>query len=1139
MQQASEYRIRRILDEVGRGSSLESALGLIADAVIAESGVPVCKIWVVKRGDICDRCPLAESCSNRQMCMHMVAASGADLAREFPRIPLAVFNATMIARGGVSDFSDPRGAGDKLFGLQRSYRRDALDTFALYPLRGLNGTVGLIGLFHHRPFHQDELRALEELAPAAVAAIRVAELQSRCDSLRARLDRENTNVSSLQEAAEKRAVELEDAVAQLTHLVAQLQVERETLARDNQESARRQAEIEEHNQHLRDHAAMLEQAQQRDRQVTAELTARSDSDRHSVEEENAQLKERIAELAASVADFNRLRDLLNQQLNQRSDEVEQLKAELAASAQVDSQHVQLRDQYATLAVRYERVCKEQQETADGILELERTLRLAEDARERHEQQRAQLEARVAELEGEIEPLRADRQRTSDASLDLQTELERLRADQSHFSDDLHKENTRLARLADELADKQALAEARAAGLDMRVEGLTEQLEKERAEARDRIQELQQANAAFSEQVQEASAHREALARLQQQHAALNDSHAALETRATEFALEAVQLRPRAAELESQIERLRTRSSEHETEIARLNARSLDLEQENAALAQVNQELQSALERFESLTTRLEDNTIRLRTRAEASERARADLEQRNRVLAEQNRRLHSESHVRARLLANMSHELRTPMNAIIGFTSLLLDDRSLQMQERHRGNLERVSRNARNLLELINNVLDLSKLEAGRMEIYAEPADVRDIIERALAVVEPLKENRPVHLRIETEDQLPALRTDRTKLQQALINLLSNALKFTASGEITVRAERTDTDHLRISVSDTGLGISEADLPKIFEEFRQVGRAVHSPRSGTGLGLAITRRLVELLGGEINVASRVGEGSVFTITLPLEIEGRAVSASDSEPPMADPERTALVIDSDPASLYLMKKYLVESGYSVAATDDSARGVEIARLAGPAVVTIDLDQLEDGLRVIETIARHNSESSQKSRAIVALASDMNAEAAARDAGATVFLGKPLERDYLISMIERASLPKTGCVLVVDDDEDALALVLAMLEESSYEVETARDGRAALERISHKLPDAIVLDLMLPEMDGFEVVHRLSVNGDWRNTPVILLTARDLSHEERRALDTGTTRIIQKGNFTRDELLAELSLAIGKRAESVAS
>lgn len=1146
MQIATEYRIRRILDEVGRGSSLESALGLIADAVIAESGVPVCKIWVVKRGDICDRCPLVESCNNRQMCMHLMAASGADLAREFPRIPLAVFNATMIARGGVADFSDPRGAGDKLFGLQRSYRKDALDTYALYPLRGLNGTVGLIGLFHHRPFHQEELRALEEMAPAAVAAIRVAELQSRCDSLRARLDRETSNISSMQEAADQRAAELEDAVAQLTRLVAQLQVERETLARENEEQTQRLAESEEQYQQLRDQALLLEQLQQHAREAAAEHAARGDSDRRNLEEENVQLKEHVAELTTSVteltasaADLNRLGETLNQQLGERAEEIEQLKADIVSLTRLDREQAQLREQHAALENRYEQVCKEYQAAADNVLELERALRLAEDARARHEQLRAQLEARLAELESEAGPLRAERQQARDDGDNLRAELERLRADQARVSDELHQENTRLQLLADEVTDKQRLAETRAASLELRLEALKEQHEKEGNEALDRLRELQQENIALNDQLREALAHREVLAELQQQHAALNDSHAQLEARAEELALEAAELRPRAAEFETQTERLRFRSAELEAEIARLNARALDLEQENAALGQVNQELQSAIERFESLTSRLETNTMKLRTRAEASERARAELEQRNRVLVEQNRRLHSDGHTRARILANMSHELRTPMNAIIGFTSLLLDDRSLQLQDRHRGNLERVARNARNLLELINNVLDLSKLEAGGMEVYAEPADARDVIERAVAVIEPLKENRPIQLSIEVEENLPALRTDRTKLQQALINLLSNAVKFTPAGEVRVRAERTAIDRIRISVSDQGPGISEADLPRIFEEFRQVGRAAHSARSGTGLGLAITRRLVELLGGEVSVTSRLGEGSVFAISLPIEIEGRALSAAESDPPMADPERTALVIDSDPASLYLMKKYLVESGYSVAATDDSPRGIEIARLAAPAVVTIDLDQLEDGLNVVETIARHNAGRSQKSRAIIALGSDAGLEVAARTAGATVFLKKPLERGQLIATIERAGQPKAGRVLVVDDDDDALALALAMLEQSGYEVETARNGRAALEAISRNRPDAIVLDLMMPEMDGFEVVHRLNVNADWRDTPVILLTAHDLSHEERRALDTVTMGILQKGIFTRDELLAELSLAIGKRVDSAAS
>jgi signal transduction histidine kinase/CheY-like chemotaxis protein len=1122
MQVASEYRIRRILDEVGRGSSLDSALGLIADAVVAESGVPVCKIWVVKRGDICDACPLVESCANRTMCMHLLAASGADVSKEVPRVPLAVFNATMIARGGVADFSDPRGAGDKLFGLQRSYRKDALDTFALYPLRGLNGTVGLIGLFHHRPFHQDELRALEELAPAAVAAIRVAELQSRTDSLRARLERETTHLANLQQTTDQRAAEMEEAGAQLTHLVAQLQVERETLTRDSDEINRRLADVEEYNQHLRDHVSVLEQSQQRDRHAV-EAAEREASARHQIEEENAELKARLAEMTASAADFNKLRDLLNQQLDERNHEIEQLKSGLASVTQADGEQAQLREQYAALETRYEQLCKEHQATADSLLDLEHTLRVAEDARARHEQQRVQLEARVVELE--------------DA-------LERSRADGLQAGDDLLAENARLQSIADELTNQHALADARAAGLEMRVEALNEQLDREHAASGDRINELQQQVAALSEQLQATASLDEELFILQRQHTALgqrhaelNDSYAHLEARATEYALEAAQLRPRTVEMDAQMERLHAQTAELEAEIARLNARALDLEQENAAMAQVNLELQSAVERFEALSARLEENAMKLRTRAEASERARADLEQRNRVLAEQSRRLHSEGHARSRLLANMSHELRTPMNAIIGFTSLLLDDRSLQLHERHRGNLERVARNARNLLELINNVLDLSKLEAGRMEVYAEPTDVRDVIERAMAIAEPLKENRPVHLGFTVEDHLPALRTDRTKLQQALINLLSNAIKFTASGEVSVRAERGGPNRIRLVVSDTGQGISEADLPKIFEEFRQVGRAAQSARSGTGLGLAITRRLVELLGGDISVTSRVGEGSMFTITLPLEIEGRALAAAESEPPMADPERTALVIASDPASLYLMKKYLAESSYSVAATDDTGHGVEVARLAGPAVVAVDLDQLEGGLDVLATIARDNHERAQKSRALVAVASDVSLEAAAREAGATIFLTKPLERDHLVAVIERAALPKAGRVLVVDDDEDALALTLAMLEASNYEVETASNGRAALEAISQVRPDALVLDLMLPEIDGFEVVHRLNTNADWRGLPVILLTARDLSHEERRALD-GTARIIQKGSFTRDELIAELSTAIGKRAELAA-
>ncbi|HTG17235.1 MAG TPA: response regulator, partial [Blastocatellia bacterium] len=608
--------------------------------------------------------------------------------------------------------------------------------------------------------------------------------------------------------------------------------------------------------------------------------------------------------------------------------------------------------------------------------------------------------------------------------------------------------------------------------------------------------------------------------VEQENASLNKELA--ETRA--------QAEGRVAASEAQNNALRETVARLEEELADLKTRSADLEQEKSSVEEANLQLEQAIKQFDSLSARLEDTALKLRTRAEASERSRTDLEQRNRVLVEENRRLVLDGQSRARFLADMSHELRTPMNAIIGFTSLLVDDQSLRLNDRHRRSLERVSRNARDLLELINNVLDLSKIEAGRMDVYAEPVDARDLIERALGVVESLKEGRPITLVSRVENGLPAMRTDRTKLQQILINLLSNALKFTQEGEVRVAAERAAGDHIRITVSDTGVGIADSDLTRIFEEFRQVGASGRGARSGTGLGLAITRRLVEMLGGRIDVSSRLGEGSEFAVTVPIEIEGHAAPADEIEVPPADPEKTALVIDGDPASLYLTKKYLTEAGYSVAATDDPARGAEIARLARPAVITVDLDSVENGTRIVERLA-----SSEKRGAIIALSKRAESEQTSLDAGADIFLRKPVERAALIAVLERAGSSSPGRVLVVDDDPDALDLVLAMIGDRGYEIQTATNGREALDEIARAKPDAIILDLMLPEMDGFEVVHRLSLNPDWRSIPVVLLTARDLSHEERRALDIGTARIIQKGNFSRDELLAELGAVIGATAE----
>jgi len=978
MHATRENRISRIVDEIGRGSSLAHALSMIAEQLATDIGAPTCKIWVVKRGDICERCPLASVCSNREMCMHLAAASGAVIEREYPRIPLALLTGAWITRGGTADFSDAPGASEKLFGLQRSTPVHNQDSFALVPLRGPSGIVGLVGVFNHRPFRPEEIEAIGEYAPAAVTAIRVAELQSRCDSLRARLQRQPSNTGALQ-AASKREGELEEAVAQLTHEVAQLRVERDTIAKSTEGAKRVIAELES------EKAQLLTQARQN---ATAPVIA--DPELRKTREENEKLKERVKALEANVGDLGRMRENLMGELAERNLEAKQLNTRLlrmqSRLSTAEEEAGALTQRILGLEETREAAEGEKSAFIDSINHLERSLQLAEDARARFEQASVVLEERVASLNRELERVKTENVRIGGENEQLVMEAERL-----------------------------------------------------------------------------------------------------------------------AKELAAEKEHLTT-------------------------LVAANSELEAAAKQFQSLSGRLEESALKLKRKAEASDQARAELEQRMRVLMEQNRRLGMEGQSRARFLASMSHELRTPMNAIIGFTSLLIEDRDLQLSDRHRRNLQRVSRNARDLLELVNNVLDLSKIEAGRMDVFAEPADLRMLIERAAGVVEPLREGKPVKLTVEADNVLPALRTDRTKLQQILINLLSNALKFTHEGEVKVTANRAGSDQVRIAVSDTGVGISENDLPRVFEEFRQVGTAGRGGRPGTGLGLAITRKLIELVGGEIQVSSRLGEGSTFTVVIPIEIEGRAAPAAETESQLADPERTALVIDGDPASLFLTKKYLTDAGYSVAATDDPSRGIELARMARPSVITVDLDSVEQGVGVIEKIGRL-----EKDRLLIALSANGASEHDACDKGANAFLRKPVERAQLMGLVEGGRASAAATVLVVDDDPDARDLIVAMIEDSGYHIQTASNGREAMELIARVRPDALILDLMLPEMDGFEVIHRMSLNSQWRSMPVILLTGRDLSHEERRALDIPTARILQKGTFTRDELLGELGVIISRESE----
>jgi len=592
----------------------------------------------------------------------------------------------------------------------------------------------------------------------------------------------------------------------------------------------------------------------------------------------------------------------------------------------------------------------------------------------------------------------------------------------------------------------------------------------------------------------------------------------------------------ADRLQAEIERLQVLSEELKTvneELTKSRAQDQatieELQQENVDLLQINAELKDAFEQIESRTAILEESTMKLRERAKISE---SDLAETHRALAEENRRLAVEGRTRAGFIANLAHELRTPLNAIIGFTSLMLEDRSPNLHDRHYRSLERVSRNARDMLEFVNNVLDLAKIDAGRMEITTQPVDVSEIAERAIETLDPLREGRAVNLTLEIEDHLPVLYTDRTKLQQILTNLVSNAIKFTPEGEIKISAKTEGNSQVRIAVSDTGVGINASDLPRLFEEFQQVGSYNRASRTGTGLGLAITRRLTHLLGGDISVSSRPGEGSIFTVTLPVEIESLATTAPETTLLSGDSAPSALVVSADPASLYLMKKYLTDEGYSVAATEDAERGLEMARLAAPSLVMIDTDLLEDGTFKVREMVDSGSSF------VIAVSSDASTARLAVEAGARTSLRKPLERAGLARALRKRDHQANGHILIAEDDSDALDLVTAIVEGSGYEVRTARNGRAAINEIDRARPDAIILDVMLPEMDGFEIVHRLSLNEDWRSIPVVLLTSRNLSYEEHRALNVGRMRLIQKGSFSREQLISALKdVTNGEPSEAV--
>jgi signal transduction histidine kinase/CheY-like chemotaxis protein len=521
-----------------------------------------------------------------------------------------------------------------------------------------------------------------------------------------------------------------------------------------------------------------------------------------------------------------------------------------------------------------------------------------------------------------------------------------------------------------------------------------------------------------------------------------------------------------------------------------------------------------------------------------AEELEAKVEARTQELQDANRRLEDASRHKSEFLANMSHELRTPLNAIIGFTRLVMRRAHDVLPARQYENLEKILISAEHLLGLINGILDLSKIEAGRMEVRLSGVDLGGLIDECLRTVEPMIRSERLQVLKEVAPDLPPFWTDLDKVKQILINLLSNAVKFTEAGTVTVSA-RPGNGTLAIVVTDTGIGIPAEALELIFEEFRQVDSSSTRKHGGTGLGLSISRHFARLLGGDLSVRSTLGVGSAFTLVLPLRSEASSTGPRAGAAATRDERETqrdgkvVLVIDDDPDVIYLLRESLADTGYLVVGALSGQEGLQKARELRPFAITLDIMMPnKDGWEVLHELKAHPA---TKDVPIIVVSIVDNKELGYR-LGAFDYLLKPIDRDAVMTALGRIA-PPHGRLLVVDDDPLVVDMVSQLLEGEPYEVVAAADGQEALEAIARRRPDVILLDLLMPRMDGFAVIEHLRQDPEHASIPVIVLTAKTLTAAERAALEQSVLKVIQKRGLDRDHFIQELRGALqGYRDET---
>ena len=551
----------------------------------------------------------------------------------------------------------------------------------------------------------------------------------------------------------------------------------------------------------------------------------------------------------------------------------------------------------------------------------------------------------------------------------------------------------------------------------------------------------------------------------------------------------------------------------------------ELTESQQAIKEKSDELEKILENLKVTQAQVQQRSAQLNESMKEAQKARAEAEDANKA--------------KSIFLANMSHELRTPLNAIIGYSEMLQEEVQDLDEVSLIPDLQKIHSAGKHLLGLINDILDLSKIEAGRMDLFLETFDIATIVNDVVTTIQPLVAKNANTLVVNCPEDIGTMHADITKIRQNLFNLLSNASKFTEQGMITLTLSRhadNGRDWITFQIADTGIGMTPEQMGKLFQAFTQADPSTTRQYGGTGLGLVITKKFCEMMGGNITLESEFGKGSIFTIHLPAQVQdaqiepptqnialGEHANSLIAESPSLQTS-TILVIDDDPTVHDLLQHFLTKEGFHVTTASDGREGLAKAKQLQPNAIVLDVMMPRmDGWAVLSELKAHR----ELANIPVVMMTIVDNKNLGYALGASDYLTKPIDRDRLTTVLQKYKSDKPSClIMVVEDDTTTREMMRRQLEKEGWRVTEAENGRSALEMMSANPPSVILLDLMMPEMDGFGFVSQLRKQEQWQSIPVIVITAKDLTEADRQNLNGHVETIFQKGSYDRQSLLTEV-------------